>query len=470
MEPAPAPPPVPPSPLPRPRDGRYAQRGMTTDPTTEAALARDPAALRDALIARDRWRPPTRRRSRRPRPGPRQPDRRAHRLQRRLRAPGRHRPRDLDRPRPDRRRPRRADPGGDRRDGRVRCRRGRPAARRPGSTTSPGMAWALAASGHGPAWVPRPARVGPAAGRRAVVVGGDRGRLGVGALGRGPAAGRPDGPRPRRQARRERLHRPQQRDHGPVRVDLRRAASRAAARLPLARAPVDPAAARRRHARRVPLRLAAQARDVRLQRAPRRSASRPWRRSPRSIPRSRSLRDVTPAMLAEVRDRLDDVPARRAEHIVEENGRVLATHRGLRGGRPRRGRPPVLRQPRLAARPVRGQQPRARRPRRHRAGDAGRHRRPADGRGLRRLHDQPRAQRRGRTAARGRVPRLSGANRPRRHACSPSRPRRARAGSADGGPRVRPARGPPDARGAPSRGGARRRRTASGRPSPGTSR
>ena len=42
-------------------------------------------------------------------------------------------------------------------------------------------------------------------------------------------------------------------------------------------------------------------------------------------PEVTSLRDVTPAMLAEVRGRLEDVPARRAEHIVAENARVLAT-------------------------------------------------------------------------------------------------------------------------------------------------
>ncbi len=43
-----------------------------------------------------------------------------------------------------------------------------------------------------------------------------------------------------------------------------------------------------------------------------------------TYPEVRALRDVTPAMLAAVRDRLDDVPARRAEHIVEEDERVLA--------------------------------------------------------------------------------------------------------------------------------------------------
>jgi galactokinase len=45
-----------------------------------------------------------------------------------------------------------------------------------------------------------------------------------------------------------------------------------------------------------------------------------------------SLRDVTPAMLAGVRDRLDDVPARRAEHVVEENGRVLAAIAAFEAG------------------------------------------------------------------------------------------------------------------------------------------
>ena len=69
------------------------------------------------------------------------------------------------------------------------------------------------------------------------------------------------------QRSRERLHRPQQRDHGPVRVDLRRAGPGAAARLPVARAPVRSAPAGRRRAGRLPLGLAAQARGVRLQRA-----------------------------------------------------------------------------------------------------------------------------------------------------------------------------------------------------------
>ncbi len=49
-------------------------------------------------------------------------------------------------------------------------------------------------------------------------------------------------------------------------------------------------------------------------------------------PGVRSLRDVTPAMLGAVRDRLDDVTARRAGHIVAENGRVLATIEAFEAG------------------------------------------------------------------------------------------------------------------------------------------
>jgi galactokinase len=49
-------------------------------------------------------------------------------------------------------------------------------------------------------------------------------------------------------------------------------------------------------------------------------------------PGVRSLRDVTPAMLAAVRDRLDEVPGRRAEHIVNENARVLATIEAFEAG------------------------------------------------------------------------------------------------------------------------------------------
>jgi galactokinase len=49
-------------------------------------------------------------------------------------------------------------------------------------------------------------------------------------------------------------------------------------------------------------------------------------------PAVRSLRDVDPAMLESARDRMDDVAARRARHVVEENLRVLATERALAAG------------------------------------------------------------------------------------------------------------------------------------------
>jgi len=49
-------------------------------------------------------------------------------------------------------------------------------------------------------------------------------------------------------------------------------------------------------------------------------------------PAVRSLRDVDPAMLESASDRMDDVAARRARHVVEENLRVLATERALAAG------------------------------------------------------------------------------------------------------------------------------------------
>jgi len=49
-------------------------------------------------------------------------------------------------------------------------------------------------------------------------------------------------------------------------------------------------------------------------------------------PAVRSLRDVDPAMLEAASDRMDEVAARRARHVVEENLRVLATERALAAG------------------------------------------------------------------------------------------------------------------------------------------
>ena len=131
-----------------------------------------------------------------------------------------------------------------------------------------GMAWALGEAGTGPRGFRGPARVGPSPGGRAVLVCGDRGRLCVGPVRRRAATGGPDAAGARRPALGERVHRAQQRDHGPVRLDLRRAPARPAARLPVARAPVRAPAARRDRARGLPFWLGAQARGFCVQRAP----------------------------------------------------------------------------------------------------------------------------------------------------------------------------------------------------------
>ena len=147
-------------------------------------------------------------------------------------------------------------------------------------------------------------------------------------------------------------------------------------------------------------------------------------------PGVRSLRDVTPAMLAAVRDRLDDVPARRAEHIVNENARVLACIEAFEAGDlDEVGRlfyashdslrdlyevsSPELDALVEIAKATRG------------------HRGEADGRRLRRLHDQPGAPRRRRRLPRRRAARLPGPHRPRRRGSSRWRPRPGRADCAE---------------------------------------
>jgi galactokinase len=49
-------------------------------------------------------------------------------------------------------------------------------------------------------------------------------------------------------------------------------------------------------------------------------------------PSIRSLRDVTPELLAAGADRLDDAAARRADHVVHENERVMTTVAALARG------------------------------------------------------------------------------------------------------------------------------------------
>ena len=100
-----------------------------------------------------------------------------------------------------------------------------------------GTAWALAEAGVPLRGVPRGPRLGPAAGLGAVVVGGAGAGIGVGAVRRRGAGDRPDGAGPGGPARGERLRRGQLRADGPVRVGVRGAGARAAARLPDARPP-----------------------------------------------------------------------------------------------------------------------------------------------------------------------------------------------------------------------------------------
>ena len=165
--------------------------------------------------------------------------------------------------------------------------------------------------------------------------------------------------------------------------------------------PGDPDGGPGPRARRVPLRLAAQAGVVRLQRAPEPVRGRRGGDRPRRSPGVTFLRDVTPEMLEAARPRLDPVVAARAEHIVHENARVLAAVAAFEAGDIDDGGPAVLREPRVDARPVRDQPARSwTRWWRSRAGVPGRDRRAADRRRVRRLHHQPRPPRRGADALR----------------------------------------------------------------------
>ena len=163
-------------------------------PTPRPSPATPPRSRSACCEARPELADRAGRRAGRPCAGTREPHRRAHRLQRGVRAPGRDRPRDRDRAasRPTtaaseltlaatgetlRLRPRRASG---------------PAARAPGSTTSPGPRGRCAEARRAAARVRRGPRLGPAAGLGAVVVGGAGAGGGVRAVGRraaGPSTG-----------------------------------------------------------------------------------------------------------------------------------------------------------------------------------------------------------------------------------------------------------------------------------------
>ena len=206
----------------------------------------------------------TRRGSRRARPGPGQPDRRAHRLQRRPRPAGRHRPRDPDRLPPDRR------PAGRARAARwptsamasISTSRARRPARgsttsraRPGRSTEAGLPLTglrgvIASTLPPNAGLSSSAAIELAAAWALLddaAPGVDRFRLAQTLPARG-----------------ERLRRGPERADGPVRLVVRGRGRGGPARLPVARLAGDPVAARHR-ARRLPHRVAAPPRTLRVQ-------------------------------------------------------------------------------------------------------------------------------------------------------------------------------------------------------------
>ena len=206
-------------------------------------------------------------------------------------------------------------------------------------------------AGRGWSAVHRPARrhrVQPAAERRPVVVGRDRARRRLGAARRRRRRHGPVRPRPAVPACRERLRRGPERVDGPVRRVVRDRRVGRPARLPIARMAADPAArGRRRSSSATPDRHATStARSTTSVAASARRPSRHWRRS---IPAIRSLRDVTPEAARRTRATvLDPVARRRAEHVVSENDRVLATVDALAAGDLAAVGRAVRREPRIA--------------------------------------------------------------------------------------------------------------------------
>ena len=194
----------------------------------EPAAAADPAAIRVIRA-----------------PGSGQPHRRAHRLQRRVRAAGRDRPRDAHRVHPHRRRPGGAAQRGERRAAGVRPGGHRARGPAPGATTSraPRSRWrqagpadARAAGRARPPRVPVGAGLSSSAALELATCWALSGRAGA-------RGGRHD-PRAALPAGRERVRGRAVRADGPVRLRERRGRRRGAARLPLAGLARGAAAAR----------------------------------------------------------------------------------------------------------------------------------------------------------------------------------------------------------------------------------
>ena len=198
----------------------------------------------------------------------REPHRRAHRLQRRLRPAGGHRPRDRHRVHAHGRRTGDPDPGRDRRDRIGRRRRGRSGRRAPGPTTSraPRARWRVPACpsvgfrGLLASTLPEGAGLSSSAALELASAWALSPAGGPGRVGPRDGTHRPAG--------RERVRGHALRAHGPVRLGLWRGRWRRDARLPDAGAPNGGTARGTRHLRH-PLRRAPEPGHVGLQRASR---------------------------------------------------------------------------------------------------------------------------------------------------------------------------------------------------------